>query len=153
MGFGPSLRPHVNTIGIQKRACDPLRSVTEHSRKELRRKRLSGGNTRRDEQIYQPHARRCRFLRRHRDTADSRSSARAEAESNIKGFSKLDLRAGYHQILLQQGEEHKIAFQTHMGNFEFRVMAFGLTGAPNTFLEAMNDTLAPVLRKCDLVFL
>lgn len=31
-------------------------------------------------------------------------------------------------------------------------MAFGLTGAPNTFLSAMNDTLAPVLRRCALVF-
>jgi hypothetical protein len=39
-----------------------------------------------------------------------------------------------------------------MGHFEFRVMAFGLTGAPNTFLEAMNDTLSLVVRKCALVF-
>jgi hypothetical protein len=53
---------------------------------------------------------------------------------------------------LLPGEEHKTTFQTHIGHFEFRVMAFGLTGAPNTFLEAMNDTLAPVLRKCALVF-
>lgn len=67
-------------------------------------------------------------------------------------FSKLDLKAGYHQILLKQGEEYKTAFQTHMGHYEFRVMAFGLTGAPNTFLAAMNATLQPVLRKCALVF-
>lgn len=31
-------------------------------------------------------------------------------------------------------------------------MAFGLTGAPNTFQGAMNTTLHPVLRKCALVF-
>jgi hypothetical protein len=31
-------------------------------------------------------------------------------------------------------------------------MAFGLTGAPNTFLSAMTDTLQPVLGKCALVF-
>jgi hypothetical protein len=33
--------------------------------------------------------------------------------ANAKWFSTLDLRAGFHQILLQPGEEHKTAFQTH----------------------------------------
>jgi hypothetical protein len=67
-------------------------------------------------------------------------------------FSILDPRAGFHQILLKAGEEHKTAFQTHMGHYEFRVMAFGLTGAPGTFQRAMNQTLFPLLRKCALVF-
>jgi hypothetical protein len=67
-------------------------------------------------------------------------------------FSILDLRAGFHQILLKAGESHKTAFQTHTGHYEFRVMAFGLTGAPGTFQKAMNHTLAPLLRKCALVF-
>eukprot|EP00267_Zea_mays_P041848 XP_020393779.1 uncharacterized protein LOC103628713 [Zea mays] len=67
-------------------------------------------------------------------------------------FSILDLRAGFHQILLKDGEAHKTAFQTHLGHYEFRVMAFGLTGAPGTFQKAMNHTLAPLLRKCALVF-
>jgi hypothetical protein len=31
-------------------------------------------------------------------------------------------------------------------------MAFGLTGAPGTFQEGMNSTLAPYLRVCVLVF-
>jgi hypothetical protein len=62
------------------------------------------------------------------------------------------LRAGFHQILLKSGEEHKTAFQTHMGYYEFRVMTFGLTGAPGTFQRAMNHTLALLLHKCVLVF-
>jgi hypothetical protein len=58
-------------------------------------------------------------------------------------FSKLDLRAGYHQICLALGEEYKTAFQTHSGHYEFRVMKFGMSGAPNTFQSAMNSTLSP----------
>jgi len=67
-------------------------------------------------------------------------------------FSSLDLTTGYHQIRLRPGEQPKTAFQTHSGQYEFRVMAFGLSGDPATFLKAMNTTLHPLLRKCVLVF-
>ena len=72
--------------------------------------------------------------------------------TNASWFSCLDLTAGYHQIRLRSGEEFKTAFQTHTGHYEFRVMAFGLTGAPATFLKAMYTTLYPLLCKCVLVF-
>jgi hypothetical protein len=67
-------------------------------------------------------------------------------------FTSLDLTAGYHQIRLKPGEALIAAFQTHTGHYEFRVMAFGLFGALATFQKAINTTLAPLLRKCVLVF-
>jgi hypothetical protein len=73
-------------------------------------------------------------------------------EAAAKWFTTFDLNVGYHQIRLKLGEEFKTAFQTHFGHFEFKVMAFGLCGAPGTFQGSMNTTLAPLLRKCVVVF-
>lgn len=69
-----------------------------------------------------------------------------------KWFLKLDLRSGYHQIRLAEGEEYKTAFQTHFGHFEFKVLSFGLAGGPATFNGGLTTTLHPLLRHNVLVF-
>ena len=51
----------------------------------------------------------------------------------------------YHLVQIHEGNEWKMAFQTHYGSFKWCVMPFGLTNAPAAFQCFMNDVFGNLL--------
>ena len=65
-----------------------------------------------------------------------------EIIDKLKGariFSKVDVRWGYENIRIKEGDKWKAAFRTNHGLFEPLVMFFGLTNSPATFQAMMNE--------------
>ena len=58
-----------------------------------------------------------------------------------KKFTKMDLRWGYNNVRIKEGNKWKTAFSMPEGSFEPTVMFFGLTNSPATFQAMMNDLL------------
>jgi transposase InsO family protein len=56
-----------------------------------------------------------------------------------KWFTKIDLRWGYNNVRIKEGDEWKAAFVCHRGSFEPVVMYFGLCNSPATFQTMMNE--------------
>ena len=62
-----------------------------------------------------------------------------------KLFTKMDLRWGYNNIRIKEGDKWKAAFTMLEGLFELTVMFFGLTNSPATFQVMMNELLRDLI--------
>src|SRR6266436_1479749 len=65
----------------------------------------------------------------------------AELIDKLKGacyFTKLDVRWGYNNVRIKDGDQWKAAFKTNRGLFEPTVMFFGLCNSPATFQSMMD---------------
>ncbi|WVZ97055.1 hypothetical protein U9M48_042619 [Paspalum notatum var. saurae] len=68
-------------------------------------------------------------------------------------FSKIDLRSGYHQLRIGPSYIPKTAFISRYGLYEYTVMSFGLTNAPNFFMYMMNSVFMEYLDKFVVIFI
>jgi len=70
-----------------------------------------------------------------------------------KIFSKIDLKSGYHQIMVKDGDILKMNFETQYGQYEYMVMPFGVTNSPTIFMDYMNRIFRPFMDKFVVVFI
>ncbi|XP_077158510.1 uncharacterized protein LOC143820028 [Paroedura picta] len=68
-------------------------------------------------------------------------------------FTKLDLRDAYFRVRIAEGDEWKTAFNTPLGQFEYLVMPFGLSGSPGVFMNVINEALHDLLYRGVVVYL
>lgn len=68
-----------------------------------------------------------------------------------KVFTKLDIRWGYNNIWIKEGDKWKAAFRTNRGLFEPTVMFFGLTNSPATFQGFMNEIFKDLISEGHVV--
>jgi len=58
---------------------------------------------------------------------------------------KMDLRWGYNNVRIKEGDEWKMAFTTLEGSFKPTVIFFGLMNSPATFQAMMNELLRDLI--------
>jgi len=66
-----------------------------------------------------------------------------------KVFTKLDLRWGYNNVRIKEGDEWKAAFTMHIRAYKPTVMYFRLTNSSATFQTMMNDLFRDLINQED----
>jgi len=64
-----------------------------------------------------------------------------------KVFTKMDLRWGFNNMRIKEGDEWKGAFTMYIGSFEPTVMFFRMTNSPATFQAMINKILRDLINE------
>ncbi len=70
-----------------------------------------------------------------------------------KIFSSLDLKSGYHQMMMHPDDQEKTAFICEEGLFQFTVLPFGVVNGPASFQRLMEIVLQGLIGKTCYVYL
>jgi len=68
-----------------------------------------------------------------------------------KVFTKMDLRWGFNNIQIKEGDKWKGVFTTRMGSFKPTVMFFGIMNSSATFQAIMNEILRDLINEGKVV--
>jgi hypothetical protein len=77
-----------------------------------------------------------------------------ELLDKLKGaryFTKLDVRWGYNNVHIREGDQWKAAFKTNRGLFEPTVMFFGLCNSLATFQAMMDEIFGDMINDCIII--
>jgi len=68
-------------------------------------------------------------------------------------FLNIDLRSGYHQILVKVEDVHKTTFRSCCGPYEYVLISFGVTNVPSLFMDFMNKIFHLFFQEFVVVFI
>ena len=60
-------------------------------------------------------------------------------------FSKLDLRQGYHQLMLDEESRNLTTFSSHKGLRRYKRLCFGVDSAAEIFQHKISETIHDIL--------
>ncbi|KAG1418570.1 hypothetical protein G6F58_005022 [Rhizopus delemar] len=70
-----------------------------------------------------------------------------------KIFSALDMRAGFHQVPVEESSKEYTAFTTKFGTYHYNMLPMGLVNSPATFQRLIDLCFRPLLNKCLVAYI
>ncbi|KAG1257879.1 hypothetical protein G6F68_009083 [Rhizopus microsporus] len=70
-----------------------------------------------------------------------------------KVFSALDMRAGFHQVPMEEASKELTAFTTKFGTYHYNTLPMGLVNSPATFQRLIDLCFRSLINKCLVAYI